>query len=202
MTPRPSRRRFIALGVAAAAIASLPGCRSTDKGRGSKKRQARLFFTTRGRTALIDADGTGLRYFDFKVPDQVLFPRRLPGAKVAWEFQPQRPDADHFNRDFKPEQARGGVEICRLNPRDGSVARLTQNAPPVWDFRASESPDGRSVVFCRAETGGVRAIWVMDADGCNQHLLTRGFEDKGADHPRWLPIQCNHESASQPVAKH
>ncbi len=38
---------------------------------------------------------------------QILFPRRLPGSKVAWEFQSQRPDTDHFNRDYKPELARG-----------------------------------------------------------------------------------------------
>jgi Tol biopolymer transport system component len=118
---------------------------------------------------------------------QILFPRKLPEAKVAWEFQPQRPDTDHFNRDFKPEQARGGVEICRLNPRSGAVTRLTHSASPVWDFRASESPDGRSVVFCRAKTGDVPAIWVIGADDANPRFLTRGFEDKGADHPRWLP---------------
>ncbi|NOS71582.1 MAG: serine/threonine protein kinase [Verrucomicrobia bacterium] len=118
---------------------------------------------------------------------QILFPRRLPGSKVPWEFQSQRPDTDHFNRDFKPESARGGVEICRLNPREGKLTRLTHNEPPVWDFRSSESPDGRLIVFCRAETGGVPGIWVMNSDGSNQRLLTRGVDDKGADHPRWLP---------------
>ncbi len=118
---------------------------------------------------------------------QILFPRRLPGSKVPWEFQSQRPDTDHFNREFKPEAARGGVEICRLDPRDGKLTRLTHNEPPVWDFRGSESPDGRLIVFCRAETGGVPGIWVMNSDGSNPSLLTRGIEDKGADHPRWLP---------------
>lgn len=118
---------------------------------------------------------------------QILFPRRKPGSKVAWEFQPQRPDTDHFNRDFKPELARGGVEICRLDPTTGTTAALTEGKPGVWDFRASESPDGRRVVFCRAETGGVPAIWVMDAGGRQERLLTRGLEDQGADHPRWLP---------------
>ncbi|MBI2924958.1 MAG: PD40 domain-containing protein [Verrucomicrobia bacterium] len=117
----------------------------------------------------------------------ILFSRKLPGSKVAWEFQPQRPDTDHFNRDFKPELARGGTVICRLDPRDGSVTRLTHRDPPVWDFRASESPDGRQILFCRAETGGVPAIWVMDSDGRNQRLLTRGLDERGADHPRWLP---------------
>jgi TolB protein len=42
-----------------------------DRGRGSAKRPMRLFFTTQGRTALINANRSGLRYLDFEVPDQV-----------------------------------------------------------------------------------------------------------------------------------
>jgi dipeptidyl aminopeptidase/acylaminoacyl peptidase len=116
----------------------------------------------------------------------ILFPRRLPASRVAWEYQPNRPDVDHFNRDYKPELARGGTEICRLDPRDGSVKALTRSEPAVWDFRASESPDGDRIVFCRAKTGEAPAIWVMDADGGNQRRVTRGVDDRGADHPRWL----------------
>ena len=112
---------------------------------------------------------------------------RLPNSQVAWEFQSQRPDVDHFNRDFKPEKARGGTEICLLNPSDGKVTRLTHSKPPVWDFRASESSDGRHIVFCRAATGAAPAVWVMDADGSNQRMIMRGLEDKGVDYPRWLP---------------
>lgn len=119
---------------------------------------------------------------------RILYPRRLPGSKVAWEFQPQRPDVDHFNRDYKPELARGGTEVCILDPRDGTEKALTHSVPPVWDFRASESPDGRYVVYCRAETGGVPAIWVMDSDGRNPRKLTQGLDETGADHPRWLPV--------------
>lgn len=116
----------------------------------------------------------------------ILFPRRLPGSKVPWEYQAGRPDVDHFNRDFKPDLARGGVEIVRLDPRDGKVDVLTRNDPPAWDFRSSESPDGRHVVFCRAATGGPPSIWVMDADGRNPRLVTRGLDGQGADHPRWI----------------
>jgi TolB protein len=158
---------------------------------GSEKRlltegQAMWFAATYGNQ---QNRGGGSNVATWTSDGQILFPKKLPGSKVAWEFQPQRPDTDHFNRDFKPEQARGGVELCRLNPRSGTVTPVTRNAPPAWDFRASESPNGRSVVFCRAETGGVPSIWVADADGRNPRLLTRGWEDKGADHPRWLPIQ-------------
>jgi Tol biopolymer transport system component len=117
---------------------------------------------------------------------QILFPRKRPGSKVAWEYQPQRPDLDHFNRDYKPELARGGTEICRLDPRDGRITALTQSDPPVWDFRASESPDGNHIVFCRAKVGEAPAIWVMDADGKNPRRITQGINNLGADHPRWL----------------
>jgi TolB protein len=117
----------------------------------------------------------------------ILLPRRLPDSKVPWEYQAGRADVDHFNRDFKPELARGGTEICRIDPRDGQLTPLTRSRPPVWDFRASESPDGRHVVFCRAATGGAPAIWVMDANGQNQREITKGQDNRGADHPRWLP---------------
>jgi TolB protein len=121
-------------------------------------------------------------------PDgSILFSRKLPGSKVPWEFQPGRPDTDHFNRDYKPELARGGTEICRLDPRDGSVTRLTAGEPPRWDFRATESSRGGQVLFCRAAVGEAPAIWIMDADGRRQRPLTRGLDDLGADHPRWLP---------------
>ncbi len=122
---------------------------------------------------------------------RILFPSRSPGAKVPWEFQPQRPDTDHFNRDFKPEQSQGGVEICRLDPASGAMTPLTGGTPGLWDFRASESPDGQSVVFCRARTGEAPGIWVLDANGRNPRFLTGGLEGKGADHPRWLPSGAN-----------
>ncbi len=119
---------------------------------------------------------------------RILFPRRLPGSKVPWEHQPNRPDVDHFNRDYKPELARGGTEICRLDPHRGTVDRLTQPGVGQWDFRAVQSPDGKQIAFCRAGTGEAPGLWVMEsAAGGRARLLTRGFEDKGADHPRWLP---------------
>jgi TolB protein len=118
---------------------------------------------------------------------RILFSRRLPESRVAWEYQEQRPDTDHFNRDYKPELAQGGTEICTISPEDGSVTRLTHNDPPVWDFRACESPDGCLIAFCRCATGDSPALWVMNSDGSNPRLLTRGLDDKGADHPRWFP---------------
>jgi len=146
--------------------------------------QAMWFAATYGNP---QNQGGGSNLASWTGSGQILFPRRLPGSKVPWEFQPQRPDTDHFNRDFKPELAKGGVEICRLNPLQRTMSPLTHHSAAEWDFRASESPDGSSIVFCRAQTGGPPSIWIMDVDGSRPRLLTRGFEDRGGDHPRWLP---------------
>ena len=119
---------------------------------------------------------------------RILFPKRLPNSKVAWEFQAGRPDTDHFNRDFKPQEARGGVGICRLDPNTGAMETVTEAIPGRWDFRASESSTGRQMAFCRAATGESPALWVQEtARNAKPTLLSRGYEDKGADHPRWLP---------------
>jgi TolB protein len=117
----------------------------------------------------------------------ILFPRRTEGAKVAWQYQPRRRDVDHFNRDYKPELAAGGTEICRLDPRDGSQTVLTHGDPLAWDFRACQSGDARHLAFCRAVVGQAPALWVADADGQNARRITQGILDRGADHPRWLP---------------
>ncbi len=118
---------------------------------------------------------------------RILYPRRLPGSKVAWEYQTGRPDTDHFNRDYKPEAARGGTEVVRLDPWSGRGIALTHSEPPVWDFRCAPSPDGRQIAFCRCAVGETPALWVMNADGSHGRMLTRGLGDGGADHPRWLP---------------
>ena len=132
--------------------------------------------------------GSGSNMISWTRAGQILFFRTLPDSKAAWEFQPNRPDTDHFNRDWKPDLARGGAEICQLNPRNGSVTRLTHREPPRWDFRASESPDGRLIAFCRCAVGEMPALWVRNANG-HERLLTRGLENRGADHPRWLPLR-------------
>ncbi len=119
----------------------------------------------------------------------ILFSRRLPGSKVAWEFQPHRPDVDHFNRDYKPDEARGGTEICRCDPETGEIVALTHSDPPVWDFRAVISADGRQIAFCRAATGEVPALWVMNADGTNARQIATGRDGRATEYPRWIPSQ-------------
>ena len=106
---------------------------------------------------------------------------------MPWVYQAQRPDVDHFNRDFQPEAAHGGAQIRRIDIATATSEALTPSKEGVWDFRQSASPDGSQVLFCRATTGGSPAVWIADAYGQNARELTKGLDEMGADHPRFLP---------------
>lgn len=118
----------------------------------------------------------------------VTYTRCLPGARGPWEYQPDRPNRDHFNAEYKPELARGGTEICLINPQTGETTAITHDDPPTWNFHAGWSPDAAHLAFCRAAVGCVGEFWVMDVDGGNQRFLTRGLNATGADHFRWFRL--------------
>ena len=112
---------------------------------------------------------------------------RSPSAQVPWVYQAHRPDVDHFNREFQPERAKGGVQIARLDIATDAQQALTPLRDGTWDFRASASPDGTRLLFCRAETGASPGVWVADAGGADARRVTSGLDGEGADHPRWVP---------------
>ena len=143
--------------------------------------QAMWFAATYGNR---DTRGGGSNLPAWTHDGKILFPRRQPDSKVAWEYQTQRPDLDHFNRDYKPELCGEGHEIGCLYLRDGSYKSLTHNKPGVWDFRAIESPDGRWIAFCRAAVGEAPALWVMESlQSASTYPRVGGSR---ADHPQWL----------------
>lgn len=118
---------------------------------------------------------------------EILFSRRLPDSKTPWEIQPRRKDTDHFNRDYKPDAARGGAVLSCLRIKDGSVRTLTRLKTPQWEMYPDWSADGKQVAFCRAEVGGNPGVYAIQSDGNKERLLSRGLNENGATHPRWLP---------------
>lgn len=133
-----------------------------------------------------DRHGGGSNIPSWTQDGAVLFPRRIPDSKVPWQYRVGQPDLDHFNREFQPETAQGGVCVSRAEV-SGRITDLTEARPGIWDFRISESPEGKQIVFCRAPTGDAPTIWVMNSDGSDAKPVTKGIDDKGVDHPRWLP---------------
>jgi len=113
------------------------------------------------------------------------YTRLQPGSRTAWRFNPKPDYDDHFNRDYHPEDARGGAQICLLDPLSGAIAELTPNVGRQWDFRTAWSSDGTKLAFCRARIGEPPELWVMEADGSGARFLSRGKVRRGADHPSW-----------------
>ena len=117
---------------------------------------------------------------------RVTYTRAEPGSQTAWPYQAERPDTDHFNRDYYPEDARGGTTICLLDPFTGEETEFIPCESRVWNFRAAWSPDGSMFAFCRAEVGSPSSLWLVNADGSAPRMLTDGYKHKGADHPLWV----------------
>ena len=149
------------------------------------KNQSQWFGVTYGSP---DARGGGSNLPVWTPDGQILFSRRLPKSQVAWQYRVGQPDLDHFNREFRPNEARGGTVLCRINPRTGKSVDVTPAQQARWDFRARISPDGSQITFCRATTGSSPTLWLMNSDGTNARQIAHGRDGQGIDHPRWMPM--------------
>ena len=118
----------------------------------------------------------------------------LPDSRTAWPYRIGQPDLDHFNRDYRPDLARGGTRLCLIDPEDGSIMPIVEEDPPTWFCRPVWSADGHRLAMARVHVGCQPELQVMDADGGNRRSLTRGIHDAGADHFRW--VQLTEEAAA------
>ena len=87
------------------------GCRRRFLPHADDARLGRLFFTSQGRTGVINADGTGLRYFDFEVPQPVTWqpgPFLSDGRRGIFLSMEERRDgpARPFDKFYHPTPTR------------------------------------------------------------------------------------------------
>jgi TolB protein len=75
----------------------------------------------------------------------------------------------------------GNFEIYVMNP-DGSGQTNISNDPRP-DFQPAWSPDGSRIAFSRIDFDGSQNLWIMDANGDNQHRISTL---DGGD-PSWSP---------------
>lgn len=64
-----------------------------------------------------------------------------------------------------------GWDIYSMNPDGSDVRRLTHFAPEHSAGNENWSPDGSLIVFERTNGGHQHKVWLMEADGSDQHLL-------------------------------
>jgi TolB protein len=162
------------------------------------------------RLAIMDQDGANLRYLT-NGQDLVLTPRfsperqevtymsfaggrprvyllqletgqrelvgNFPGMTIAPRFSP---DGQKVVMSLLEDN--GNANIYTMDLRSRTTTRLT--ATNAIDTGASYSPDGTQITF-ESDRGGSQQVYVMNADGSNQHRISFGDGTYGT--PVWSP---------------
>lgn len=121
---------------------------------------------------IVNADGTHLRRLTSDGTSIDQWPAWSPDGKtIAYSVSGNGPgDSGFFNTQ----------EIWTIPVAGGRPTRLTHNN--VFDDMPSYSPDGTTMAYSH---GG--RIWLMNADGTNQHELAAQPSGSGNFNPRWSP---------------
>ena len=76
------------------------------------------------------------------------------------------------------------IYSINANGTDVQTLSTATGASNILDHRPAWSPDGTKIAFSRRTNGGSETIWVMDANGQNQHQLSTVAGDT---QPTWSP---------------
>ena len=131
------------------------------------------FFTSQGRTALVNADGSGLRYFDFKVPDQVTWqpgPFLSDGRRVIFLSMETRRDGPGRPFDEYFHKTPTHLWLYDLE-RDTLTEIATRDRLAVFYTPAFLVSDERLLVQVVRDQGG--QIFSMNLDGSDAREFTR-----------------------------
>jgi Tol biopolymer transport system component len=80
-----------------------------------------------------------------------------------------------------------GPDIYTMNPDGSEVRQLTNLGPDSSAFWESWSPDGKLIVFNESRPPDfLGQLWLMNADGSNQHLLLADI-DLDDERPSFTP---------------
>ena len=116
--------------------------------------------------------------------DRITWTRLLPDSHADARFDASLPD--HEELVYAPELARGGTQLCALDPDSGDVEEITPAEEGRWDYHASWSAAGDAVVFSRARVTEPPELWIASADGSGARRLSAGRDRWGAGFGRWL----------------
>ncbi|MHC5543573.1 TolB family protein, partial [Singulisphaera rosea] len=166
------RRQFLA---ATALVPGLAGMlRSPMALADEANRPNRLFFTSRGKTAIVNADGSGLRYLAFDKPEQASW---QPGAVfpdhrrvVILSMEPRR---DGPGRPFGQYYTQTPTHIWIHDLETGSLDEIcTKDRQAPFETPALLLPDSDRILVqvARKDSG---QIYSMNLDGSDPREFTR-----------------------------
>ena len=119
----------------------------------------------------------------------------LTEDSTVWDAFPDwSPNGDLIA--FVSDRAEGGGkaldDVWTMKPDGSGLRNLTNNGEDWEDYYPAWSPDGKSIAFFRSgimapSEGGPAGLWVMDADGKNQRLVTAIEVFRAGGTPVWSP---------------
>jgi len=172
---RINRRQFLTFAALNSAMAGV-SCRHVISPRSKEASPARFFFTSQGRTALMNADGTGLRYFDFNVPNQATWqpgPFLSDGRRVI--FLSMEPRRDGPGRPFEEYYTQTPTHLWLHDLDRGSLTEITtRERLAVFYTPALLVSDERILV--QVVRNKVGQIFSMNLDGTEPREFTRAGE--------------------------
>src|SRR6266404_1212759 len=120
-----SRRKFLLASSLTPVVASLSCRLRSASQRQASTRSARFFFVSQGKTALMNADGTGLRYLKFDVPNQATWQPTgffSDGRRVL--FLSMEPRRDGPGRPFEEYYTQTPTHLWIYDLESGSLKEI------------------------------------------------------------------------------
>jgi TolB protein len=175
--PRPKSGRGTLRALAAAVVLVLPAFAPAAEPVSEKKPAPnRLFFTSQGKTAIVNADGGGLRYFQFDVPGQAtwqpgsVFP---DGNRVV--FLSMEPRRDGPGRPFAEYYTQTPTHIWIHDLQKGSLEEICAK-DRLAPFETPALLIGDERILIQVVRGQVGQIFSVRLDGSDAREFTRGGE--------------------------
>ena len=155
----------------------MPGCRKAPQSPApSQTALQRLFFTSKGRTAIIHADGTGQHYFDFELPDQVTWqpgPIFAEGERMIFLSMEERRDGP--GKPFDTHYHLTPTHLWVYDFESQSLEEIcTKERQAVFYTPALLLSEERLLVQVVSDSGG--KIVSMNLDGTDASDFTRSGE--------------------------
>ena len=147
--------------------------------------QASYFGTSYGRPDRIPRGGGSNRPYVLD-DGRIIFTRRSPNAHPDCRYDAAQ--GNHREDVYAPENARGGANLVIYDPKSGESRDITQLEEGKWDFRATKTGDPEVIAYVTARCGDVPEIHLIRLDGTEDRMITRGFEDEGADYPSYSNV--------------